>query len=271
MYIIVNADDFGKNPVQNKAIDDAFKQGMISSAGTIVTGNFFQDAVSLADAGGYIDKLHLHFNFSANFMQGNSEDAPLTEAMKKDTFFCKEGKFKKYKGLSNRLSDIRKWRVVYNEMVAQYNLFKEVTRGKSDYKHIDFHLWNNLTWPVSIALNLFTWKYQIETVRYWPISYWKKRRYKLFRILSWNPHVKSIPACSIFYFLTQKQSLSNYHVVELFCHPNYKDGIFIDDTPSYLYKDRRSMQIQITELKLLEGIEFMSWKKLSCVMDFLQQ
>ena len=271
MRIIINADDFGKSAIRNKAIDDAFKQGMVSSVGTIVTGKYFLDAINKADEGGYLDKLHLHFNFAANSLQENSEDTPLTETMGKDTFFCKEGKFKEYKGLSKRLSNIRKWRVVYNEMVAQYNFFKEATKGKADYKHIDFHLWYNLTGAASIALNLFTRKYKIESVRYWPISYWKKRRYRLFRVLGWNPRVKSIPACSIFYFLTKRQSLSNYKVVELFCHPNYKDGMFVDDTPSYLYKDRRPMQTQITELRGLECVEFVSWEEVYCCVTDHQQ
>ncbi len=181
--------------------------------------------------------------------------------MRNDSFFCQEGKFKAYKGLSNRFSDIRKWKVVYDEIVAQYNYFKEVTVGKADYKHIDFHLWYNMTWPVSIALNLFTWRYNIESVRYWPLSFRKKKRYNLFRFLSWNPQVKSVPACSIFYYLTNKQSLSNCNVVELFCHPNYKDGVLIDDTPSYLYKDRKTMQAQIDGIRELDGIKIVSWEK----------
>ncbi len=81
MRIIINADDFGKSPMRNKAIDDAFKQGMVSSVGTIVTGKYFQDAINKADKGGYLDKLHLHFNFAANSLQEKSDDAPLTEAM----------------------------------------------------------------------------------------------------------------------------------------------------------------------------------------------
>ncbi|MBR1595531.1 MAG: ChbG/HpnK family deacetylase [Phocaeicola sp.] len=36
--LIINADDFGKSPWRNRAIDDAFKMGLISSAGLIVTG-----------------------------------------------------------------------------------------------------------------------------------------------------------------------------------------------------------------------------------------
>ena len=36
--IILNADDFGKSVTRNQAIDDSFKQGLIRSAGLIVTG-----------------------------------------------------------------------------------------------------------------------------------------------------------------------------------------------------------------------------------------
>lgn len=52
MRVIINADDFGKSPQRNKAIDDAFKQGMVSSVGTIVTGKYLQDAINKADKGG---------------------------------------------------------------------------------------------------------------------------------------------------------------------------------------------------------------------------
>lgn len=40
MKVIINADDFGKSPERNRAIDNCFKQGLISSTGIIVTGNF---------------------------------------------------------------------------------------------------------------------------------------------------------------------------------------------------------------------------------------
>ena len=73
--------------------------------------------------------------------------------------------------------------------------------------------------------------------------------------------MKSVPACSIFYYLTNKQSLSNCNVVELFCHPNYKDGVLIDDNPSYLYKDRKTMQAQIAGIRELDGIKIVSWEK----------
>ena len=160
MKIILNADDFGKSIERNRAIDDSFKQGLILSAGLIVTGKHLQEAVDYINKGGYANKIHLHVNLSTNLLHEDPEDIPLTEKMRKDRLFCKDGKFIKYKGLPRRFSSIRKWKIVYEEIVAQYRKFIEVTDGKGDYTHIEFHLWFNLTWPASIALNVFTRKFK---------------------------------------------------------------------------------------------------------------
>ena len=48
MQFILNADDFGKSPGRNEAVDAAFRQGLISSAGLIVTGKYVDDAVAEA-------------------------------------------------------------------------------------------------------------------------------------------------------------------------------------------------------------------------------
>lgn len=258
--IILNADDFGKSPERNRAVHDAFAQGLISSAGLIVTGRYLPEAIELAKAGKYMDKLHLHFNLSANQIQENSDDAPLTDEMRKDTFFCKDQKFLKYHGLPKRIDTIRKWKLVYRELVAQYELFKKVTEGKADYKHVDFHLWYNLTWSVSIALNLFTRRYNIESVRYWGIHQMSRRRYKVFRLLSWNNRIKYIPATNIDYFLSKKDSISQYNVMEVYCHPHYKDGVFLDDSPSYLHHVRQPLPKHMQKLKGIEDVEFISWK-----------
>lgn len=259
--VIINADDFGKSPERNRAIDDAFKQDLVSSANMIVTGQYLQDAVNKAIEGGYVNRLHIHFNLAANLLHENSEDIPLTEAMKNDPFFCKDGKFLNYHGLPTRLSSIRKWKIVYNELVAQFEKFKEVTQGQANYRHVDFHLWYNLTWPGAIALKLFTKRYTIESVRYWAIRPSKKPKNKLFRVLSWNPCVKSVPSCSIFYFIKNRPALLGMKTVELFCHPNYKNGLFLDDTPSFLnYEERPPMQKIIDDLRELDEIDYVSWE-----------
>lgn len=259
IVIIRNADDFGKSPGRNRAIDESFKQGLIDSAGLIVTGKYLMDAVSFIKDGGYANRIHLHFNLSTNLLSEGSEDVPLTEAMRKDPFFCIDGAFAPYKGLPRKFSAIKKWRIVYDELKAQYKRFIDVTNGEADYSHIDFHLWYNLTWPVSLALNLFTWKYRINSVRYLGLHHSGRKRFRLFRILSWNPRVKFIPATNIDYFLSKKERVSKYKTIELYCHPHYKDDVFLDDSPSYLGHDRRPMLEQMHRLKESEKMEFISW------------
>ena len=261
--IIINADDFGKSPNRNRAVDDSFRQGLISSAGLIVTGKHLQEAVEYMNRGGYTDRVHLHFNLSANLLHEESEDKPLTEAMRNDSYFCEEGKFFKYRGLPRDLWGIRKWKVVYHELVAQYNKFIEVTDGKADYKHVDFHLWYNLTWPVSVALNLFTIRYKIKSVRYIGIHQQSKRKYRLFRLISWNPFVKSVPATNIDYYLSKKHLFDKYKIIELYCHPNYKEGVFLDDSPSYLKHERQPMLRQIEMLKGSRVFESLCWRDFS--------
>ena len=258
--IILNADDFGRGLDRNKAMDDSFKQGLIRSAGLIVTGKYLQNALDLMVSGGYTQNIHLHLNLSTSLRDGNPEDIPITESMRRDSFFCEEGRFKKYRGLPHGFSSVRKWKIVYHELVAQYKKFVEMTNGKADYKHIDFHLWYNLTWPVAVALNLFTRKYKIESVRYWGMHQMNKGRYKVYRLLSWNHRVKYIPAMNIDYYLSKRDSFKQYSVVELYCHPNYKDGIILDDSPSYLKHDRQPMLKQIQMLKELGCVEFFSWE-----------
>lgn len=259
--IIINADDFGRSIERNKAIDDSFKQGFIRSAGLIVTGKYLEDATCLMNSGRYVENIHLHLNLSTSLRDGNPEDRPLTEAMRKDSYFCKDGMFKKYSGLPHRFSDIRKWKIVYNELVAQYKKFIEVTDGKADYKHVDFHLWYNLTWPVAIALNLFTIRYNIKSVRYISLHQMKSMRFKLLRFVSWNPRVKYIPATNIDYYLTKKEIIDKYPIMELYCHPNYKDSVLLDDSPSYLKHDRQPMLKQIHDLRELKDVYFVSWKE----------
>lgn len=259
MKVILNADDFGKSPGRNQAIDDCFRQGLISSAGMIVTGLYLQDAVDKMKWGGYCDRIHLHFNLSANQMHEGSEDTPLTENMQKDPFFCEDGKFKAYNGLPHNLSDIGKWRIVYDELVAQYNRFIEVTEGKADYTHVDFHLWYNLTWPAAIALNIFSWRYHIRSVRYIGLHQMRSMRYRLLRVLSQKPFVRYIPATNIDYYLSNKGSLDKNKVLELYCHPHYKDGVFLDDSPSYLKHERQLMKKHHQLLREAGCFELISW------------
>lgn len=61
--IIINADDFGKSPGRNMAIHDSFIQGLISSAGLIVTGKYLPEAIALMNEGGNVEKVHTRESF----------------------------------------------------------------------------------------------------------------------------------------------------------------------------------------------------------------
>lgn len=258
--VILNADDFGKSSNRNRAVDDCFRQGLISSAGLIVTGKHLLEAVEYINRGGYVGKIHLHFNLSTGLLHEDPCDIPVSDRMKKDPLFCIDGKYKPNRGLPIEFANIVKWRIVYLELVAQYKKFIEVTGGKADYKHVDFHLWYNLSWPVSVALNLFTWRYKIKSVRYIGVHQKNKRRCQLFRMISWNPFVKYVPATNIDYYLSKKHLFDNLNIIELYCHPNYKDGVFLDDSPSYLKHERQPMLKQVKMLKETGDVDLLSWE-----------
>lgn len=259
--VFLSADDFGRSPNRNKAIDESIKKGLIKSIGLIVTGQYLQDAVNKMNEGGYVEHVHCHFNVSGNINGEDSLDKPLTEKLAKDRVFCENGLFKPYTGLPNRPKDVFKWHKVYKELCAQYNKFLTVTNGKGNCHHIDFHLWYNLTWPVSIALNLFTWSHRIKTIRYIGVHQEQTRR-KLFRMLSWNPFVKFYRSSNIDGFLTHPEWFEKEQKFELYCHPDYMDGmeeVLMDNSISYFEHEKQPLEMSIQQLKENADLIFRSW------------
>ena len=256
--VFISADDLGRSEDRNSAIIESFKKGYIKSAGLIVTGCYLQDAINKINSSGYIKCVHCHFNLSGNILGDNSHDIPLTPRIANDQSFCVKGQFIPYTTLPNRPKDVFKWWAVYKELCAQYNKFLEVTSCKGNLRHIDFHLWYNLTWPVSIALNLFTWTHRIKTVRYIGVHLEKSRR-RLFRILAWNPFVKSYRSSNIDCFLTHPERFNKDSKLELYCHPDYLDGQLFDNSISYFGHDKRTMREHVELLKQ-HDLEFMSWR-----------
>lgn len=263
MKIIINADDFGESLNRNRAIDEAFRQGLISSIGIIVTGQYLQDALEYVEAGDYYEHVHLHLNVSTNLLDEDSDDRPLTEKMKNDPFFCKDGFFKPYHGLPQGWKSIVKWKIVYDELVAQYKRFVEVTKGRGDASHIDFHLWYNLTWPVSIALYLFLKKYHIKSARLIGMHQVHNKRYCLYDRIASNRNLKTYPATNIDYYISRKELFKDEQIVELYCHPDYRDGVWLDNSPSYLKHARQPMLTQMQMLKDSGSYELVSWKDIA--------
>lgn len=259
--IIINADDFGRGHERNNAIDYCIKNGLINSIGLIVTGKNLEHAVELMNEGGYHKHVHLHFNMGICPVDSDTFDVPLTKAVQNDSFFCENGYLKKCRSLSVGYRRIAKSFAIYKELEAQYKIFKEITHGKADYDHIDFHMWYNLTLPCAIAMYFFLKINHIKTARIIGIHQESRPKLKRLARISMNTKIKTYPATNIDYFISKKNDLfvKEDGIIELYCHPNFKNGILLDDSPSYLKHDRQPMAYHIGLLKGLKDLNFVSW------------
>lgn len=259
MKIVINADDFGESLNRNRAIDEAFRQGLISSIGVIVTGQYLQNALDYVEAGDYFEHVHLHLNISSNLLDEDSNDRPFTQKMKNDPFFCIDGFFKPYHGLRTRWTSCFKWKEVYDEIVAQYVKFIEITKGRGDTSHIDFHLWYNLTWPVSIAMRFFLRRYKIKSARLIGMHQMGRKRYRFFSRISSYYGLNVFPATNIDYYLSKKELFDDIDLVELYCHPDYRNGVWLDNSPSYLKHERLPLPVQLQKLNDSGPFQLFSW------------
>lgn len=86
MKLIVNADDFGLDENRTRAICEAFKRGLVTTTTVMSNMPWFEQAMKLATAEGWLDKVGLHFNLT--------EGVPLTEQMRDCRELCNaQGEF----------------------------------------------------------------------------------------------------------------------------------------------------------------------------------
>ena len=242
----LSADDLGRTPSRNQAIDDCFKNGWVKSAGLMVTGQFLQDALDRIAEGGYVKDIHCHVTLTGNVRGENAQNS---------FSFCSGGLLKHH-NFRKVFFKISEWKTVYAEIVAQYEKFIKVTNGEGNRNHIDFHGYYNLTIPAAIALNAFTRKYKIKSVRYYGVHH------TLLKVIGWisrTPSVKYYRASNIDYYICKPQRF-NRNRIELYCHPNYVDGVLIDASASYLHRRSSSQTMEAAITHLNEGdIELISW------------
>ena len=125
-YLIINADDFGYNPQQTKAIDELMRGKLITSTSLMTVAPDAANAAELARLGGYPVGVHLTINSddSKNRWQSNSGAPSLSEKGM--------GLYESQVGLAlhARRRDVRA------ELEAQYNFIS--SRGV-EVDHADNH------------------------------------------------------------------------------------------------------------------------------------
>lgn len=261
MKIIISADDFGRSHERNLAIDDAFKSGWIKSAGLLVNAKYTAEAVAMAKEGGYLNHVHCHFNIEGGDICGFAK--PLSEKMKRSTSFCLNGEFREHNNLKLiSYYNLLLTSIVFDELEKQYLLFKELTNGEGNERHIDFHLWNNYRIPISIAIGKLIKKYNISSYRRQGLQHNRGAK-KIFRILSshlcGNSNCKmNIPSSCINWFLHTKEQYID-DVIEAYVHPDFVDGILMDNTCPVFSKERYPLKDHIDKLKEACGSDFISW------------
>ena len=87
MRVFLNGDDFGLTESCSRAIAEALQRGIIHGTTMMATGEYFEQAASLARDRGFARQVGVHFNLT--------EGAPLTEDIRSVAAFVRDGRFHK--------------------------------------------------------------------------------------------------------------------------------------------------------------------------------
>ena len=207
--------------------------------------------------GGYTENIHCHLNLSPG---DSGTFSPLSEEFRKSKF----SESKKFTRVPKIFEYPEYSRVSYKELEKQYLEFKKKTFGKANYNHIDCHEYCNLRIPVMIPYQKLIKKYNITTARYYgehvklTKSFAKRIKIFLFdRFIAGNS--SKVKSCRAEYYLEKLSSFSREDVIEIYVHPDYINGILMDNTASVFGHERVSLIKHIEEIKSTGNIEFISW------------
>jgi predicted glycoside hydrolase/deacetylase ChbG (UPF0249 family) len=156
--VIINSDDFGINVKTNKAIIDAFSQGLISSTTALV--NFdegLNDAVKCVENGKIDPKaIGIHLNLT--------QGIPITKNIRENSLFCRNGSFNRIRHSTSifKLDSYSK-ECVHEELEAQ------IIRFKSKFgfypSHIDSHHHIHTEWGIINCVMKVAKNHRISSIR----------------------------------------------------------------------------------------------------------
>ena len=229
MRVILNADDYGCSPEANEAIRYCFEKGYCTQASLMTNfGAVTDEAVAIAKANGFDDKLGVHINFTAG--------SPLSEEIKRVSVYVCNEKFidpydPKYKSSIHKLlplhiNKIRGERRRQIEKYLSYDL---------SMMHCDFHYSIQQDLPIWLAIRPLLDEYGFKTVRgllYKPCysNMYKKYTELLGLIYNSFKGARADVAVSVAgYDKYSKIKDLNNKVVEVFSHPTVIDGKYIDN------------------------------------------
>lgn len=128
LRIVINADDFGMDSSCTAAIIEAFERGFITTTTAMCNMDAFGEAAARIMGMPYKDRVGIHFVLTEGY--------PLTERIRKDSFFCDEDGM--FHGKIKRLYPFgaERKRAVYEELRRQAEVF--AASGLA-FHHADSH------------------------------------------------------------------------------------------------------------------------------------
>ncbi len=257
MRLVVNADDFGMSSEKNIAIDAMMRGRVCTNASLVVNCPATEEAVAMAFAGGYQDRLSLHLNLT--------EGESLGKKIREHALYYAE------EGFAHRPIIKSAWQVqpLYIEAVRQeieLQIRRFLSYGLSLHS-LDSHNWVHLRTPVFLALRPLLRKYRISIVR----PMWEGYKRPEIASARWSRYFRKFdfflqrcPQCRVFgwtgnieQFLLARQRIEDGAYVEVFTHPAAVDGEIMDLSSSYCHNPRKKVVEWVRMLASYEKISIM--------------
>lgn len=138
LKLIINADDFGFSTEVNRAILDAFGQGLCSSTTMMPNMGGFEEACQLVHENNLAGSVGIHLNLGEGF--------PLVSAMKRQHAFCdSEGRFRLNSTCFPLYLSLEQRRILAEEIRAQ---IKRCRQRGIPLTHLDSHWHIHTRWAI---------------------------------------------------------------------------------------------------------------------------
>lgn len=268
--MIINADDFGYSKSVNRAIADCFEKGLINRTTIMVNMPHAAEAAEIAKSEGFFDKVGLHINFTEG--KALSKECALSDLCDDRGYF--KGVF--HVPFFARLylpSKVRN--AIYAETKAQIKKF--IDMGFT-LRHADSHNYTHSYMSVYSQVKKLLQKYGFTSVRIsrnvssegfkLPFMVYKALFNFVLRHLRVNNHCVETTRyfCSVQDYIACSNPDVIKHDLELMTHPDYVDGVLIDNTLPLPHPFVTKEWINENHLHM----EDVSGKKLKLFVGFIQ-
>lgn len=267
--MIIHADDFGYSDSVNQAVVECFRQGLVNRTSIMVNMPGCEAAAKLAREEGFFDKVGLHINLT--------EGRPLTHECAKsglcDENGCFTGAF--HIPLSARLylnAGMR--RAIRCETEAQIK--KYISMGFT-LMHADSHNYTHVYFSVYFSIKKLFQDYGFRMVRIsrnipegsFSPAFWLYKRLFNFMLRQLRTNGKRIRTTTYFGSVQDFGQSAKGRIkedIELMTHPDYQNGILIDNTLPHPHPFVTRSWIEGNGLYL----EDVSGKKIKMLVCFIQ-